>query len=179
MSDQFVDDPSDPDEWLRESRRRDAVGARRVRADERAIQSDEATLLTLCESARIESTPVTLTTTSAVRSGRVLEVSNHFVALSANGAVIVTPTGALRAVSTTGSIRPAPLPRNVRSVREWLDDAVIDRPEVQVQCAAQTISGVLEWVGADLMAIRILRGGQREWSYVSTNYFDELMIASG
>jgi hypothetical protein len=179
VADQFVFDGADPDEWLRENHRREAVDARRTRADERAIQSDEATLVALCESARLDRQTVQLTTTSGTRSGTLSEVSQHFVALRITGQIVVTPSCELRAVSSTRVLTPAPMGAPGRTIRQWLDDLVVDRPEVQLRSGGEVFVGTLEWVGVDVMALRVRRGDQRAWVYASAESFDELTIASG
>jgi hypothetical protein len=179
VADQFAFDEGDPDEWLHATRRDEAIDARRTRADERAIQGDEATLLALCHSARLDHQVVQLTTASGTRSGTLSEVSQHFVVLKVVGQLIMTPTRALRAVSSTRALTPGPVPLSDRTLRQWLDDIVIDRPDVQLRCGSELFVGTMEWVGVDLIALRIRRGDQRAWVYASAASFDELTMASG
>jgi hypothetical protein len=179
VADPFSSSTPNPDKWLHETRRRDAVDARRDRVDERLIRSDEATLVSLCESARIDSNPVTVTTSTRTHSGVLVQVSRHLVVLAAAGRVVMTPMGRLRAVASRRILKPVESVLDDTTVRGWLDAASLDRPEVSAMSGAETVVGVLEWVGADLCALRTRRGEGWTWTYVSLQSLDEVTMASG
>jgi hypothetical protein len=179
VADPFSSSPPDPDEWLRETRRRDAVDARRDRIDERLVRSDEATLTSLCESARIDASPVTVTSSTRTRSGVFVQVSPHLVVLAVAGRLAMTPMGRLSAVASSRMLKPVEAVVDGITVRGWLDAASLDRPEVSATAGGETVVGILEWVGADLCALRTRRGDGWTWTYLSLQSLDEVTMASG